>query len=113
MRVELFDNEVDRISFFEPLTGQVTEADVARATIYPKTHYVTPREVLVEAIEKILHGGGAVGVTQTIHVIVEKPDDIDEEEVKAGRVCQFLKHNKYDGLEAVLGAYGNDKLFTD
>ena len=53
MRVELFDNEVDRISFFEPLTGQVTEADVARATIYPKTHYVTPREVLVEAIEKI------------------------------------------------------------
>jgi len=53
VRVELFDNEVDRISFFEPLTGQVTEADVARATIYPKTHYVTPREVLVEAIEKI------------------------------------------------------------
>ncbi|ATZ73935.1 excinuclease ABC subunit B [Idiomarina sp. X4] len=53
VRVELFDNEVDRISFFEPLTGQVTEKDVARATIYPKTHYVTPREVLVKAIDKI------------------------------------------------------------
>ncbi|MGO1329507.1 MAG: excinuclease ABC subunit UvrB, partial [Idiomarina loihiensis] len=53
VRLELFDSEVDRISFFEPLTGQVTEKDVARATIYPKTHYVTPREVLVKAIEKI------------------------------------------------------------
>ncbi|MDA6065605.1 excinuclease ABC subunit UvrB [Idiomarina abyssalis] len=53
VRVELFDSEVDRISFFEPLTGQITEKDVARATIYPKTHYVTPREVLVKAIEKI------------------------------------------------------------
>ena len=53
VRVELFDNEIDRISFFEPLTGQVTEKDVARATIYPKTHYVTPREVLVKAIDKI------------------------------------------------------------
>jgi len=53
VRLELFDSEVDRISFFEPLTGQVTEKDVARATIYPKTHYVTPREVLVKAIDKI------------------------------------------------------------
>jgi len=53
VRVELFDSEIDRISFFEPLTGQVTEKDIARATIYPKTHYVTPREVLVKAIEKI------------------------------------------------------------
>lgn len=53
VRVELFDEEIDRISFFEPLTGQVTEADVARATIYPKTHYVTPRETILEAIEHI------------------------------------------------------------
>lgn len=49
----MFDNEIDRISFFEPLTGQVTDADVARATVYPKTHYVTPREKLLEAVEKI------------------------------------------------------------
>ncbi|KFZ28542.1 MULTISPECIES: excinuclease ABC subunit UvrB [Pseudidiomarina] len=53
VRVELFDDEIDRISFFEPLTGQVTQADVARATIYPKTHYVTPREKILKAIEQI------------------------------------------------------------
>ncbi len=53
VRVELFDDEIDRISFFEPLTGQVMQADVARATIYPKTHYVTPRETLLKAIESI------------------------------------------------------------
>ncbi|SFR41904.1 Excinuclease ABC subunit B [Pseudidiomarina maritima] len=53
IRVELFDDEIDRISFFEPLTGQVTEADVARATVYPKTHYVTPRETILNAIERI------------------------------------------------------------
>lgn len=53
VRVELFDDEIDRISFFEPLTGQVMQADVARATIYPKTHYVTPRETLLKAIEQI------------------------------------------------------------
>ncbi|RUO58604.1 excinuclease ABC subunit UvrB [Pseudidiomarina insulisalsae] len=53
VRVELFDNEIDRISFFEPLTGQIQQADVARATIYPKTHYVTPRETILKAIEQI------------------------------------------------------------
>lgn len=53
VRVELFDDEIDRISFFEPLTGQVMQADVARATIYPKTHYVTPRGTLLKAIEQI------------------------------------------------------------
>ncbi|MDN7123481.1 excinuclease ABC subunit UvrB [Pseudidiomarina terrestris] len=53
VRLELFDDEIDRISFFEPLTGQVTQADVARATIYPKTHYVTPRETILQAIEQI------------------------------------------------------------
>jgi excinuclease ABC subunit B len=53
VRVELFDEEIDRISLFEPLTGQVTEADVARATIYPKTHYVTPRETILKAIDQI------------------------------------------------------------
>ncbi len=53
IRVELFDEEIDRISFFEPLTGQVTQPDVARATVYPKTHYVTPRETILAAIDKI------------------------------------------------------------
>ncbi|EKE79897.1 excinuclease ABC subunit UvrB [Idiomarina xiamenensis] len=53
IRVEMFDDEIDRISLFEPLTGQILEADVARATVYPKTHYVTPRETIVEAVESI------------------------------------------------------------
>lgn len=52
IRIELFDDEVDAISYFDPLTGAVLRK-VPRATIYPKTHYVTPREVLLEAVEKI------------------------------------------------------------
>ncbi|CAH0533311.1 UvrABC system protein B [Vibrio stylophorae] len=52
VRLELFDDEIERISLFDPLTGSVTQ-DVARYTVYPKTHYVTPREKILEAIEKI------------------------------------------------------------
>ncbi|NVK41613.1 MAG: excinuclease ABC subunit UvrB [Oceanospirillaceae bacterium] len=52
VRIELFDDEVDQISWFDPLTGAVLRK-VPRVTIYPKTHYVTPREVLLEAVEKI------------------------------------------------------------
>lgn len=52
VRVELFDDEVERLSLFDPLTGQVQQ-DVVRYTVYPKTHYVTPREKILEAIEKI------------------------------------------------------------
>lgn len=52
VRVELFDDEVEQLSFFDPLTGQVLRK-VPRLTIYPKTHYVTPRETLLEAIDKI------------------------------------------------------------
>ena len=52
LRLELFDEEVDRISFFDPLTGVVSKS-VPRATIYPKTHYVTPRHKLLNAIDLI------------------------------------------------------------
>jgi len=52
IRVELFDEEVERISIFDPLTG-VVEKTVARATVFPKTHYVTPREKILDAIEHI------------------------------------------------------------
>jgi len=50
--VELFDDEVEQISFFDPLTGEVFQR-VSRTTIYPKTHYVTPREQLLAAVEGI------------------------------------------------------------
>ncbi len=52
VRAELFDDEVERISLFDPLTGEVEQV-VTRATIYPKTHYVTPREKILDAIENI------------------------------------------------------------
>ena len=52
VRVELFDDEIDRISLFDPLTGTV-EKVVTRYTVYPKTHYVTPREKILAAVERI------------------------------------------------------------
>ncbi|BBB30506.1 excinuclease ABC subunit UvrB [Neptunomonas japonica] len=52
LRIELFDDEVENLSYFDPLTGEVLRK-VPRATVYPKSHYVTPREILVEAVEKI------------------------------------------------------------
>ncbi len=53
VRVEMFDDEVDCISIFDPLTGAVKQRDLPRYTVYPKTHYVTPRERILEAIESI------------------------------------------------------------
>ena len=52
VRIELFDDEVESIRYFDPLTGH-TQTEVARMTIYPKTHYVTPREILLKAIDDI------------------------------------------------------------
>ena len=52
IRVELFDAEIEKISYFDPLTGEVDKS-VARATVFPKTHYVTPRERILNAVENI------------------------------------------------------------
>ena len=52
IRIELFDDEVEQISQFDPLTGHVVQR-LARATIYPKTHYVTPRQTILDAIDHI------------------------------------------------------------
>ncbi|WP_189416945.1 excinuclease ABC subunit UvrB [Cellvibrio zantedeschiae] len=52
VRVELFDDEIESISIFDPLTGEV-QHKVPRVSIYPKSHYVTPRETIVEAIDQI------------------------------------------------------------
>ena len=52
VRVELFDDEIDTIRLFDPLTGAV-RGHVPRMTIYPKSHYVTPRETIVKAIDSI------------------------------------------------------------
>ena len=53
VRVEMFDEEVECISLFDPLTGAIKQRDLPRFTVYPKTHYVTPRERILEAIENI------------------------------------------------------------
>ena len=52
VRIELFDNEIEAISYFDPLTGEVLRK-VPRVTIYPKTHYATPRDQLFKAIDGI------------------------------------------------------------
>jgi len=52
LRVELFDEEVEQLSLFDPLTGEVLQK-LNRITVYPKSHYVTPRETIVGAIDDI------------------------------------------------------------
>jgi excinuclease ABC subunit B len=52
LRIELFDDEVERLSLFDPLTGEIIRR-LLRYTIYPKSHYVTPREQLLAAVEEI------------------------------------------------------------
>ncbi|MBS4051340.1 MAG: excinuclease ABC subunit UvrB, partial [Methylomonas sp.] len=52
LRIELFDDEIERLSMFDPLTGEVLQR-MARFTLYPKSHYVTPRDQLLGAVEKI------------------------------------------------------------
>ncbi|NOR18553.1 MAG: excinuclease ABC subunit UvrB [Xanthomonadales bacterium] len=52
IRVELFDEEIESISQFDPLTGEVVKK-MQRLTIFPKSHYVTPRQVVIDAIAAI------------------------------------------------------------
>jgi len=52
IRIELFDDEVEKLSWFDPLTGVVSR-QVPRATVFPKSHYVTPREVMLKAAVEI------------------------------------------------------------
>jgi excinuclease ABC subunit B len=52
VRIELYDEEVEQISWFDPLTGAV-ERKVPRVSIFPKSHYVTPREVMLDAVVHI------------------------------------------------------------
>src|SRR6201986_969604 len=52
VRVELFDDQIDTISLFDPLTGVISRK-VPRFTVYPGTHYVTPRERLIGAVDRV------------------------------------------------------------
>lgn len=52
IRIELFDDEVENIARFDPLTGEILQR-LPRVTIFPKTHYVTPRERILETVDKV------------------------------------------------------------
>jgi excinuclease ABC subunit B len=52
VRIELYDEEIDNICWFDPLTGAI-QSKVPRVTIFPKSHYVTPREVMLDAVVHI------------------------------------------------------------
>ena len=52
VRVELFGDQIEKLSRFDPLTGETNE-NLTRFTIYPKSHYVTPREKILEAVDQI------------------------------------------------------------
>lgn len=52
VRIELFDDEVEGLALFDPLTGEVIQR-IPRVTIFPKSHYVTPRERILETIEQV------------------------------------------------------------
>jgi len=68
VRVELFDDQVENISLFDPLTGEILNR-IPRFTVFPKSHYVTPRDTLLQAVDQI------------------------EEELK-GRLHYLREHNK-------------------
>ena len=71
VRVQLFDDEVEDIRYFDPLTGEM-DRRVPRVTIYPKTHYVTPRETLEGSIDKIrLELRERLGVLRSEQKLVE------------------------------------------
>ena len=75
VRVELFDDQVEALSLFDPLTGEVLRK-VPRLTVYPSTHYVTPKERVQSAVEEIrgelrtrlleLHGGSKLVEAQRL-----------------------------------------------
>ncbi|MBN2689602.1 MAG: excinuclease ABC subunit UvrB [Gammaproteobacteria bacterium] len=52
VRIELFDDEIEHIRHFDPLTGHITR-EIPRITIFPKSHYVTPRQTILDAVELI------------------------------------------------------------
>ena len=53
IRLQLFGQEIEKISTFDPLTGKTIQNNLPRITIYPKSHYATPKEQILQAIEKI------------------------------------------------------------
>ncbi len=71
LRVELFDDEVEQLSVFDPLTGEILRK-VPRYSIFPKSHYVTPRETLLNAVDQIKEElKERLGQLESAHKLVE------------------------------------------
>lgn len=82
VRIELFDDEIEQLSYFDPLTGEVFRK-VPRLTIYPKTHYVTPRETLLGIIEDI-----KIELNQRVQAL-----EAEHKLVEAQRLAQRTKYD--------------------
>lgn len=82
LRVTLFDDEVETLSLFDPLTGHILQK-VSRYTVYPSSHYVTPRSTVVDAIETI-----KVELAERISVYIR-----EHKLVEAQRIEQRTRHD--------------------
>ena len=82
LRVELFDDEIEQLTLFDPLTGETLQK-VPRYTIYPKSHYVTPRQRVLEAID---------AVKEELSVRLEQLRDMDKL-VEAQRLEQRTRYD--------------------
>jgi len=72
VRIETFDDLIENISLFDPLTGEISKR-VPRMTIYPKSHYVTPREVIMDAVIKIkIELAERLEQLRSVHKLVEE-----------------------------------------
>ena len=83
VRIELFDEEIENIYIFDPLTGAV-ESKVPRITIFPKSHYVTPRDTMLNAVEQI---------EGELEVRLDQLKD-NQKLVEAQRLAQRTKYDK-------------------
>ncbi|MFA6015093.1 MAG: excinuclease ABC subunit UvrB [Gallionellaceae bacterium] len=82
LRITLFDDEVETLSLFDPLTGHILQK-VPRYTVYPSSHYVTPRETVVSAIETI-----KVELAERIQFYIQ-----ENKLVEAQRIEQRTRHD--------------------
>lgn len=76
VRIELFDDEIENLSYFDPLTGEILQR-IPRVTIYPKTHYVTPRETLLKAVDEI-----RIELKQRLKILHEQNKLVEEQRLE-------------------------------
>jgi len=83
VRVELNDDEVENISYFDPLTSKVLH-NVPRVTIYPKTHYATPRQTVLDSIEQI-----KIELKERLQELHELDKLVEEQRLRERTLCDI------------------------